>query len=214
MDDEVFLGVRRLPVYLLVDCSESMAGKPITDIEMSIKTLLYGLLNDPQALDTIWLSIITFNDNAEVVVPLMEISMFEMPLFTVSGSTLFGKALELLTETINKDVVKSTEYRKGDFKPMVFVYTDGHFKDNWEKPVGEFRKKNLCSIMGCSTGQGADDNIIQSVTKTVVNISDTCKVILGNFVHHGSICFKKKESKSEDLDLPPLPKSKGIQIIP
>ena len=53
--------IRRLPVYLLLDCSGSMSGEPIEAVKQGIKALLTELKGDPQALETACLSVITFN---------------------------------------------------------------------------------------------------------------------------------------------------------
>ena len=40
---------RRLPVYLVLDCSGSMAGEPIEAVRSGVKTLLGDLRGDPMA---------------------------------------------------------------------------------------------------------------------------------------------------------------------
>lgn len=40
--------IRRLPVYLLLDCSGSMSGEPIEAVKQGIKALLTELKGDPQ----------------------------------------------------------------------------------------------------------------------------------------------------------------------
>ena len=40
---------RRLPVYLLLDCSGSMTGEPIEAVRQGVKALLSELRGDPQA---------------------------------------------------------------------------------------------------------------------------------------------------------------------
>ena len=50
---------RRLPVYLLIDTSGSMKGEPIESVKVGIETMLSTLRNDPYALETVNISIIT-----------------------------------------------------------------------------------------------------------------------------------------------------------
>ena len=40
--------IRRLPVYLLLDCSGSMSGEPIEAVKQGIKALLSELENDAE----------------------------------------------------------------------------------------------------------------------------------------------------------------------
>ena len=51
---------RRLPVYLLIDTSGSMKGEPIESVKVGIETMLSTLRNDPYALETVNISIITY----------------------------------------------------------------------------------------------------------------------------------------------------------
>ena len=56
---------RRLPLYLLLDCSNSMAGDPIVAINEGVQLLYRELVSDPQALETVYISIITFSTQAD-----------------------------------------------------------------------------------------------------------------------------------------------------
>ena len=46
------MSMRRLPVYLLLDCSESMAGPAIEAVEQGVQTLVGELRGNPLALET------------------------------------------------------------------------------------------------------------------------------------------------------------------
>ena len=62
--------VRRLPIYLLIDTSGSMMGEPIEAVKQGIRTLITELKGDPQAVETAYLSVITFDSHARQLVPL------------------------------------------------------------------------------------------------------------------------------------------------
>ena len=55
---------RRLPVYILIDCSLSMAGDPMESVRMGLRSLLVQLQSDPLALESVFLSVITFGSRA------------------------------------------------------------------------------------------------------------------------------------------------------
>lgn len=82
--------IRRLPVYLLLDCSGSMSGEPIEAVKQGIKALLTELKGDPQALETACLSVITFNSTARQISPLTELMLFKEPELTAGGATALG----------------------------------------------------------------------------------------------------------------------------
>ena len=62
--------MRRLPVYLLIDCSGSMMGEPIEAVKVGLQTMTSALRTDPYALETVHLSVITFSQQATQSVPL------------------------------------------------------------------------------------------------------------------------------------------------
>ena len=52
--------MRRLPVYLLLDCSESMAGPTMDAVNQAVQGMLQSLRENPHALETVAVSVITF----------------------------------------------------------------------------------------------------------------------------------------------------------
>ena len=55
---------RRLPVYLLLDVSGSMTGEPIESVRNGLQMLVSASLGEPLALETAYLSVITFETMA------------------------------------------------------------------------------------------------------------------------------------------------------
>lgn len=117
--------MRRLPVYLLLDTSGSMYGEPIEAVKNGVQTLISTLRSDPYALETAYISIITFNSSAQQVTPLTELAAFQQPNIDASGCTALGGALELLSQKIDTEITKTTAEVKGDWRPLVFIMTDG-----------------------------------------------------------------------------------------
>ena len=52
--------MRRLPIYFLVDVSESMVGEPIEQIQNGMRTIIQELRVDPYALETAFVSVVAF----------------------------------------------------------------------------------------------------------------------------------------------------------
>ena len=78
---------RRLPVYLLLDVSGSMQGDPIEAVRHGVRALISELRGDPQALETAYLSVITFNSSARQVTPLTELMLFKETQLYAGGAT-------------------------------------------------------------------------------------------------------------------------------
>ena len=71
--------MRRLPVYLMLDTSSSMSGEAIEALRNGLALLVATLRQDPYALETAWLSVITFDSDARQLVPLTELGEFQTP---------------------------------------------------------------------------------------------------------------------------------------
>jgi uncharacterized protein YegL len=127
------MSIRRLPVYILADCSGSMNGNPIESVKSGIRALHSELMGDPSAVESTYLSVITFDSNAQQIVPLTELSQFNTPDLRAGGTTAFGAALKLLNDAINSEVHKNTPEQKGDWKPLIFIFTDGEPTDRFYK---------------------------------------------------------------------------------
>lgn len=135
--------MRRLPVYLLLDTSGSMYGEPIEAVKNGVEMLLSTLRQDPYALETAYISIITFNSTAQQIVPLTDLINFNVPDLVASGTTALGEALTLVSDRIENEVQKTTAETKGDWRPLVFVMTDGAPTDDWKKALRNLKRPVL-----------------------------------------------------------------------
>ncbi|MDR2763730.1 MAG: VWA domain-containing protein [Tannerella sp.] len=210
---------RRLPVYLVLDTSGSMMGEPIAAVETGVQTLVSALRQDPYALETAYLSVITFDSNAKQVVPLTELTAFQMPSIQANGLTSLGDALKLLANKIDSEVVKTTAEQKGDWKPLVFIMTDGGPTDTWQKGLTEFKKRKTGMVVACAAGQGADTNVLKQITECVVQLdtadSSTIKAFFKWVSASVSTGSQKVDSGTEVVglgELPPPPPEVNIVV--
>lgn len=169
---EIDVTTRRLPVYLLLDVSGSMSGDPIEAVRQGMKTLLGELKGDPQALETVWISVITFGSTAQKAVPLTELIAAREPELAAGGSTAMGAALRLLMESIRQEVRRTTAEQKGDWKPLVFLMTDGAPTDDWEGAADELKRAGTGNVIALAAGANADATRLKRVTDTVLRMAD------------------------------------------
>lgn len=212
---------RRLPVYLVLDCSGSMTGEPIEACRQGVKALLADLRNDPQALETAYLSVITFSSSAQQVCPLTELTSFTEPTLTASGSTALGEALKVLKDSIEREVRKSTPTQKGDWKPLIFLMTDGQPTDNWQPIADEVKNKRFGNLIACAAGPAADSSKLKQITDIVVELSNLQPDQLKAFFKWVSSSIKTTSqnvaqvpAEGTAVGLPPPPPGSGIVIVP
>jgi uncharacterized protein YegL len=73
-----FYTMRRLPVYILLDTSGSMRGEPIHSVNVGLQSMLSALRQDPYALESVHLSIITFDLEAKVYLSLTPLDQVQL----------------------------------------------------------------------------------------------------------------------------------------
>ena len=160
--------MRRLPVYLLLDTSGSMYGEPIEAVKNGLNLFITSLRQNPYALETAYISVITFDSIAKQTVALTDLINFQVPSIEAQGATSMGAALNLLCDCIDKEVVKNTTEQKGDWKPICFLFTDGCPTDNIDKAVERVKKYKFAALVGCAAGSGADKGVLHKITDSVV----------------------------------------------
>ena len=205
--------MRKLPVYLLLDTSGSMMGEPIEAVKNGMNHLTEALRQDPYALETAHLSVITFDSSARQVVPMSDLTSFTPPSISAGGSTCLGAALDLVAKKIDTEVTKTTADTKGDWKPMIFVMTDGGPTDDWRRGLAEFKKRKTGVVVGCAAGPAADTSVLKEITENVVSLDVADSASLKAFfrwvsasISMGSIKIDAKGAEVGGLnELPPPP---------
>lgn len=212
--------MRRLPVYLLIDTSSSMQGEAIEAVRNGIQVLVSALRQDPYALETAYLSVITFDSQAKQITPLTELINFQIPDIQASGLTAMGDALSLLTDCIHREVVKGSAEVKGDWKPMVFLLSDGSPTDDLARGIQAVRQIKTGAFVACAAGPYADSETLKQITETVVSLDTADAASIRSFFKWVSSSISVSSQKVENggkevsgLDeLPPPPPEVNVVL--
>lgn len=212
--------MRRLPVYLLLDTSGSMNGEPIEAVKNGVQMMISSLRQNPQAIETAFLSVITFNSTASQLIPLTDLASFQMQDIKAGGTTALGDALRLTAQCIDREVQQTTTEKKGDWKPLVFIMTDGIPTDNWQSGLAEFKRRKVAFTVACAAGSSVDTNILKQITDNVVSLDTADGGSIAKFFAWVTASIGVSSTKVEDAgkevtgmnELPPPPSELNIVV--
>ncbi|WP_405734975.1 VWA domain-containing protein [Streptomyces sp. NBC_01537] len=182
-------GVRHLPVYLLLDCSWSMDGEPIEAVRRGLEIFDREAKGDEFSAKTVRVGVITFGrvlevgkkdgallvtKNSEGAPGLVSIEDFVPPQLKAEGTTPLGAALRELNKSIDNDVApRVVGKQKGDWKPLIFILTDGqptdaegNPTDDWKKPRQQVlarESKRLINLVTVGCGRSIDRETLREI---------------------------------------------------
>ena len=193
--------MRRLPVYLLLDTSGSMMGEPIEAVKNGVQMMVHSLRQNPQAIETAFVSIITFDSEAKQLIPLTDLASFQTVDLKAAGTTALGAALSLLADKLENEVTKTTLEQKGDWKPIVFIMTDGVPTDDWQAGFQKLKAVKKGLIVGCAAGNNADDKVLKEIADQVVRLSNTDADSISKFFQWVSASIATTSTKVEETGI-------------
>lgn len=204
--------MRRLPVYILIQTSGAMRGEPIESIKVGLEAMIASLRQDPFALESVYLSIIAFSREPELLVPLTELEQIQIPTIQQpkSAGTHLGEALEFVCRKIDTEVELSTKEKKGDWMPLMFLMCDGRASDPllFNQVVPVLKGKHFASIVACVVGSKTDNENLKKITDKIVSLETTDSSTFKQFFKWVSASVSignRSIGATDEILLPPPP---------
>ena len=174
--------------------------------------MLSSLRGDPFALESANISIITYDREVKVILPLTPLEDIQIPEITCpeSGPTNMGAALKTLCKQIDSEVHLSTPIQKGDWMPLLFLMTDGKPSDimEYNEAILEVKKRKFATIVACAAGSKAKTEPLQQLTDQVYTLDTMDKSSFSQFFKWISSSIgvgNRSIGATSDLILPPPP---------
>ncbi len=195
-----------------------MRGEPIHSVSVGLQAMLSALRQDPYALESVHLCLITFDIKAHEYLPLTPLDEVKLGEIVVpdAGATFLGAALELLLQRVDRDIKKTTGDGKGDWRPVLFVMTDGSPSDlhAYREAIPEVKKRNFASIVACAAGPKAKQEILRELTDRVVTLDTMDSAAFAGFFKWVSASVAVGSSSAGiagQVSLPPPPPE--VQLV-
>lgn len=207
--------MRRLPVYFLIDVSESMVGEPLEQVQDGIATIIKELRTDPYALETVWVSVIAFAGKANTLMPLTDIIQFYPVKLPIGSGTCLGVGLEALMKELDTSLIKSTSDQKGDWKPIVFLFTDGKPTDNPKSAIEKWKSTygNSSFFISISFGKDTDTKVLSEITENNLSFNGADVASFKQFFKWVTASIKATSTKIAESQTQSIDLSKGADKI-
>ena len=159
---------RRLPVYLLIDTSDSMLGEPLNLARQVVTSLHHELMNMPEVIDIVALSAILFGGKAWQAVPLTEVAEFVLPDLDVTGASTLGAAFRVLGDALDREMRPNRPGMKGDYRALILLLAGSMPIDDWQ---GELKALPLNRYIGdfvaLSCNEDVELDYLEQITTAV-----------------------------------------------
>jgi uncharacterized protein YegL len=133
---------QRLPCVILVDCSESMSGASIKELNDGLRVFEDALKSDDIASQRVQLLVIGFggDQNVQICTDWTDAMAFTAPRLTASGMTPMGAAVRTAIAKIEEQKIRYKTFGIPYNRPWIFLLTDGEATDDWHNAAAECRR--------------------------------------------------------------------------
>jgi uncharacterized protein YegL len=151
---------QRTPLALVLDCSGSMAGAAIDQLNKGLALLAQELKADSIASKRVRLLVLEFGgqDEARIAGDWIDAMEFAAPALTANGTTPTGQAVDLALAKIEEEKQRFKQAGVAYTRPWLFLMSDGVPTDEWQGAADRCRqaeKANKVAIFPIAVGEEA-----------------------------------------------------------
>jgi uncharacterized protein YegL len=152
---------QRTPLALVLDCSGSMNGAAIQQLNKGLDLLAQELKGDSVASKRVRLLVLEFGgqDEARIAGDWIDAMEFAAPTLTANGTTPTGQAVDLALAKIEDEKQRFKQAGVAYTRPWLFLMSDGVPTDDWQGAAERCRqaeKANKVAVFPIAVGEEAN----------------------------------------------------------
>jgi uncharacterized protein YegL len=151
---------QRTPLVLVLDCSGSMNGEPMLQLNEGLRVLEQELKSDVIASKRVRILVVQFggNDAVEAVGDWVDAMEFSAPTLMAMGTTPTGQAIDFALAKIEEQKAGFKQAGVAYTRPWLFLMSDGVPSDKWQAAAERCREAehaNKVAVFPIAVGAGA-----------------------------------------------------------
>lgn len=161
----------RIPVVVVLDCSSSMEGEPIDELNKGVARFFAEVRADDAAALSAEVALVTFRSTAEVAHGFAPAHAYPetLPPLLAGGCTATGAALELAERLLAERAALYRARGIPHFKPWCILLTDGRPYPNrgWKEPARRFKERAArggITYLCVGVGDGIDEQTLAELS--------------------------------------------------
>jgi uncharacterized protein YegL len=177
---------QRTPLVLVLDCSGSMQGAAIDQLNEGMRLLEKELKDDAIASKRVRLLVIKYggHDTAEVIGDWQDAMDFAPTTLEATGTTPTGQAVDLALAKVEEEKAAFRHAGVAYTRPWLFLMSDGQPTDDWQDAADRCRQAEAANKVAVFPIFCADPNAPQGVIDQGVDS-------LGAFSGRGAAAVKR-----------------------
>jgi uncharacterized protein YegL len=153
-----------------------MSDEEMHLVQNILTSALDALRGDPNALETVWLSCISFDSRAVAHSRLTDLISFQLPVLNrhpfEDGD--ISVAMNTIEDFCSTNVRRSSVTQKGDWRPVVCIFTNGKCLNGWDR-VG------LREYAVFLVGENASVTNAKRLSETILECSEDSGDVIRSF---------------------------------